>query len=760
MNRFLMTGKQESMRQKLEWALDAFSLCAVLQYCAYRFLQSTLFVFYYSQTYKLITMGLLLVFGGIRYLSLLAAKWKGKRTEERKKFLLRCAGAWGLALPFFYVGWKQDYKFLIFLPICCMCLYDMNPEKICRAFALAIGTLLASTLFCALAGTVQNITYSLEDGRAACSYGIINTTDFASYVVFLLLTAWCGSENHDWRHRLFFAVFTGGITCAVYWLTDSRTALYSGILLSFLMLWDCFESWILRKRRKLRFLVDGTNALAVFSFPLIGLIVVLLVAAYGHGLPSAVQINQALTHRLEIVWNPFQTYGIHPFGSAIESMHGFGGTIVHQFSGGYSYLDIAYAMIAICYGWVISAIIAVLWVRFVVKAISAGRNRIALSMIVLAFHAFSEARILDVNYNIFLLMPFCALPSIPKDERLVCDLRKRELPNLARVAVTGILALLFSILLPQILSWSRTFFSVMEWNRGRKAAGSLLVFIFLFALLYMLRNAILHFQKSKIQRLIVLPITLLFLIAGSLYSDHTIDSAIKNQSLRIEQEKQIIQKVQEAATLPVYSAEAEEIYQREIGGFAGHIFSSEELCRSPQGTLFTDQDVELFTGHWYTQISDWTGVYSFDPAVIEMMQETGYTWTPYYSGLRSCNLSDTARFNQQIYAAGKMIVQGPSQIITTEMETDQLRGTYQVSFTISLDDALKEGETLLLQVLGEKGESTISQAALSNNDFGEEKTCAYSITYQIKDTPKVSYSIVVPENVKIYVENISWQRIS
>ena len=46
-------------REKFEWCLDTYSLWAVLHYCIYRFLQSTMFVIYYSQTYKMITMGLL-----------------------------------------------------------------------------------------------------------------------------------------------------------------------------------------------------------------------------------------------------------------------------------------------------------------------------------------------------------------------------------------------------------------------------------------------------------------------------------------------------------------------------------------------------------------------------------------------------------------------------------------------------------------------------------------------------------------------------
>ena len=88
-------------RNKLAWILDALSLAAVLQYAAFRFLQSTMFVFYYSNIYKMITMGLLIVFGGIRYLYV--AWGKLKQSEDKKKYILSSMGAWLLALPFFYV---------------------------------------------------------------------------------------------------------------------------------------------------------------------------------------------------------------------------------------------------------------------------------------------------------------------------------------------------------------------------------------------------------------------------------------------------------------------------------------------------------------------------------------------------------------------------------------------------------------------------------------------------------------------------------
>ena len=121
-------------KKNIAGLLDLLSLLSVLQYCVYRFLQSTMFNFYYSQRYKLFTMGLMLVFGGVRYLYIIVRKLREKEKKEKTKFILKCGFAWLLALPFFYVGWVHDYKMLALLPICCMCLYDMEQSKILKFF--------------------------------------------------------------------------------------------------------------------------------------------------------------------------------------------------------------------------------------------------------------------------------------------------------------------------------------------------------------------------------------------------------------------------------------------------------------------------------------------------------------------------------------------------------------------------------------------------------------------------------------------------
>ena len=745
--------------ERFTWCLDALSLGAVLQYAAYRFLQSTMFSIYYPDMYKTITMGLLLLFGGIRWACIFIQKWKKKDSREQRKFLLFCSIAGLISLPFFYVGWIHDYKFLIFLPICCMCLYDMKAEKVFKAFAFTIGIMLAATVLCCLSGTVRNLVKTSENGTIIAAYGICNTTDFASYFTILLLAIWCGMRKREWYWGAIFALLAGVISYLVFRFTESRTVISCGVLIVLFSLWDVFNENILQRKAFLSRIGTGINRISLVAFPLIGIIVIFLTILFAQQNPLAVQIDGVLSGRLQDTLNPYQSYGIHPFGSLIESMHGRGGTLLsYAWSTGYGYIDVAYAMLAIRYGWVITAIVTGLWIWMTVRALKNGNSRIALAMAVLAFHAFSEARVWDINYNIFLIMPFCAL-HIPMAEKEALKTEK-EKGRWTKIILASVIAGFFLLLLPKVLSWLRTFFYSKGWNNGTEAVNSLFIclgiVIYLWLLWITFNKLIRNHNKTAI---LLLAIVLAFGTAGVLLVNNEINMQLSAQAEELDAEESIVQTIQEAATQPVYAAEASELYSRRFGNVTDHVFSTEELSRLHEGTIFTGKGVEAFgitaTGGLYTQISDSTGLYSYDPEVIDKLAKMGYQWTPYYSGEHQIRLSDVAIFNE---VENVEQLEGPVQVITSNAETDQYSGRYKVTFVLSGFLGSGDDPAATLEVLGDGGEKQILQEKLYTDDFDSEGRCVHTIDYVIGATPKVSYAISLPENVHLSVDEISWQK--
>lgn len=752
---------KQKEHHRLEMVLDALSLASVLFYAIYRFLQSTMFQFYYSNRYKMLTIILPIVFGGIRFLYLVLKKcWAAESHKEQSFFILRCILAFCLLIPFVLVGWMHDYKMLIYLPICCMCLYDMVPEKVCRVFFVTIGTCLVAVILCCLSGTVRNIV--VHDNGVYASYGIINTTDFASYFTFLLLTAWCSMRTRKWYTSVLFAVASGIITYIVYLYTGSRTALYTGALIVFLVQWDCLGEHVFCREKKLRRIRKCINWLSILAFPVVGALVIFLTARFAAQDTWALELEKLLSGRLKTVLQPFQMYGVKPFGSTIEKMYGFGGTILGKYwSAEYSYLDVGYAMLAIRCGWVITAIVMVLWMWMTAKALKNGKTRIAFALVVLAAHAFSEARILDVNFNIFLIMPFCAF----SQEKTVSEKAperkwQRLFPVLSGIAFFAAALLL----LPTALRWLRAYFYLKGWYDGIAAFTSFSFCSGLILVLLGLWKVLSLFQETKEGKILATLVGLLLLLTGGVLSvNATIEQGRAEQADRLQAEEQVIRKMQACATMPVYAAESEELYRRDGVRLPNHFFTLEELNRN-RGSFLTADTVEAFEvlpfGGRYTQISNYSGLYTFDTAVMESLSSIGYTWSIFYSGERHCNLDDLAVFNSMKMTDGQLVLTNAARVETKNMETDQMSGTYRVTFSFSGFAASSDGQAILLQVIGEGGDRIICQKTLSAADFNSEGRCDYTMTYQITATPQVTYAISVTEGVTATVNDIAWQRVS
>ena len=766
MTKAISGTRKEKKAFSMNAVLDTFSLAAVLQYIAYRFLQSTMFVIYFSNLYKIMTLAVLLVFGGARYTRLIIEKFKAKKTiEEKRKFIAYCAFAWCLALPFIYVGWKHDYKFLIFLPVCCMCLYDMEAEKILRAFAFAIGTLLAATVLCCLSGTVRNLVYIHEEsgGWVVGAYGIINTTDFASYFTFVLLAIWCGFYSRKTLNCISYAGLVFVLSGLVYLLTKSRTVLLCGIMISAFVLLQCFNENVLNKKQKYCKLKTLIFNLIKVIFPIIGVCILILVFCHGNHQHWATQINQLLSDRLEESWKAYQEYGVHLFGNSIESIHGNGATIIgNRWSTGIRYIDTAYVMVAIRYGIAVLGIIAGLWVWLTSRSLRCEKPQIALAMTVIAFHAFSEARFMDANYNIFLLMPFCAFGK-EKDEKLITlsDSKKRIMYFGRYIVFLGGVFLI----LPKALSWFRTFFYLKEWNDGTAAINSLFVCYAMVLLIWLLwKSMTLYSAKKKRMAILISAGVIIALIGTGININNTIDIGLQEQDERLGFEEEIIQQVKGAATQPVYAAEASELYERRFGGLSNHIFTTDELYRGGKGTIITDKKTEahriLRSGGMYTALSEWSGLYTYDPAVIETLEKEGYIWESFYTGKHVCNLADTALFNNAEYIDG-LVLNGPERIITSNCETDQFSARYKVSISMELKSCGEDDLVCVVEVLGEAGETIICQEELSQSDFDSDGKCMKTIDYSlIYSMPKVSYGITVQDGVTMIVDDISWQRVS
>ena len=119
-----------------------------------------------------------------------------------------------------------------------------------------------------------------------------------------------------------------------------------------------------------------------------------------------------------------------------------------------------------------------------------------------------------------------------------------------------------------------------------------------------------------------------------------------------------------------------------------------------------------------------------------------------------------ALFNEVNTINDSFVLKGPQQIKTTNMETDQITGTYEVCFKMSSLTTQKQGDILQILVLGEAGEMIIAEKTIFVDEFDKNGFCESVLTYQIGNIPKVFFSIIINENVEIVIDEISWKRIA
>ena len=744
---------------------DTLSLIVVMQYVAYRYLQSTVFPFVFTNLYKYITISSLAIIGGIRFCYIFRKEYLLWDTAKRFKEIVIFFLVAFLALPFLYVGWKHDYKVLVFYPLTALCFYNLDYRKVLRWFSWTIWILLTSTVICCLSGAIKNLTYG-ENGQLWGAYGIINTTDFAAYFTYLILIAWCKGNEKSIISRLCFFLVACTLSCIVFYLTDSRTGLLCGALTCIVVLLEPLYNNQINNKKRFVFIQKTTWGTTIFSFSFFAIVFFVLVIFYSWRVDSwqysfAWKVEHLLSGRLSTTLNVYNQYGIKLFGTTTPILHGNGGSVVHNWSSGYGYLDSAYAMLLIRYGVVIFLIIMVFWMWTTNKAIRNGKVRIALSMAIIAFHAVSEARFLDVNYNIFLVMPFCSFGITNEQAVRITDKCGNE--TKCRIVSAIIIGIGLWALLPRMFSILRTLYSINGWNSGINTYKALLVSILLVGIVvgfWKGISLILHHRSKRSIALLSLEIIMLTLML--FVGEREIQKGLAQRQEGILAEKETVELLQDVALQPVYVAEGSEFYQRSIGGFSEHVFSTDELYRS-KGTIITDSSTEalgiLNLGGMYTQISELSSIYSFDQGVIEALESKGYVVEPFYYTERVCNLEDLAYRNGLKTENGKIIISGHNNSIYDSLEWDQYSGTYEVRFSLELGEEISQEEICTVRVLGEAKERVIVETSITKDMFDEQGYCVMTLSYDTQDVPMVSFQVEAEDEVEILLEEIAWKRV-
>lgn len=752
-----------------EWA----ALFVVMCYIIYRYFLTTSYGTDTLLKYEKLAFIAVVAVGIVR---LVLGAWNDIRHTQTKKQVLSVFAKIGLVLLFavtcLIVVDKLHYGDIGFLPFVMLCLYGVDAKRMMRVFAVCISVLFVITVLSALSGLIPNYLY-LGGGRKGIlrgSYGICYPTDCASYFVFLLLAAWGSGRFRNWRYTALYTILALFMAYLVHTFIHGVNSTVCLLLISAVILYDSLNERVLVKHKNTRWITKLVDCLTIGAFPLFAASVYVLTWLYGKGNGIAVRINQLISNRLRFTWEAYEEYGLNAFGASTPQN---GGGII--FNDKYEFIDSSYGVILIRYGWIFSIIIAALWIFMTVKAVRTGNRRIALAMAVAAFHSIIEQRLTEIHYNILLVLPLCcfAVYNGKNEERKQSKKEGNRIKILTAWCVGAVMTVVFILIAPSLMSYAR---SLMYWHEemgnGKKGFVFWLSYIALFALfgyfLYKLIVAALEKKKLSVRAMSGAVTVVIFALIETILINSVISDAVYTYQDKIDSERKTVQLILDNAEEPVYAGQREEFYKRSFNGISNRIFSPEELGRLVRGSILLEHDNDAFqligSGARYIELSPYTGLFTYDDALIEALNNEGYRFHGYYSAERNVDFKRLSELNGlQFSETGALELHGSSASIHSGPCMDQISGRYAVTFSLKLisgDISDDNAEVCAVRVSELSDRKLRSEQVIYAKDLDENGHIDVTLNYNVGNTCNVEYPVLCRDGFEINVENISWRNIT
>ena len=320
--------------------------------------------------------------------------------KERKnislvKMILELLVFAGYIVTFIFTG----YQFLLFLAFITVGMTNMDYRKPMNIFIAVALLVLLIAIAGAMSGAIQNVVYSRGRGTRS-AMGIVYPTDFASYILFVCVAVY--AVYHKSAGILIWPLMALPLLAAVF-IANSRTTMITGGLLLVIVVFNALAEK-LKLYTKKWFSVPLTF-LEMIAFPLCAAAFFGIVYLYVKNNNIGFALNKLFSNRPKLTFESYKLYGIKPFGNIIELV-GFGRSVFNDAS--YNFVDSTYPLLLIRYGLVVFSIVMILWMYL--SAIVNRKNKawIGLLLALLAIHGISEHHLIELNYNIFLALPFAS----------------------------------------------------------------------------------------------------------------------------------------------------------------------------------------------------------------------------------------------------------------------------------------------------------------------------------------------------------------
>lgn len=279
--------------------------------------------------------------------------------------------------------------------------HGIDFKKIARVWLAISAAALAGTMVLALTGVIENLVYYRGVHRRM-AFGILYPTDFAAHV-FFLAAGWAWLRERRIALWEIAAIAGLGVFCLVF--CDARNSVICLFLLAAGLLYLKLRRREARKRGGAYEPLRPIQWLLTASAPVLAAGMILLSRFYDgeSGFMSA--LDRGLSGRLALGHQAFLLYPVRLFGQEVP-MVGLGGTTEPVAE--YFFLDSSYMNILFCFGLVVLLCVLGTMVLSALREKRAGAwERLGL-LAVVALQCMVEHHLLELGYNLFLLLPLAA----------------------------------------------------------------------------------------------------------------------------------------------------------------------------------------------------------------------------------------------------------------------------------------------------------------------------------------------------------------
>ncbi|MBR1892679.1 MAG: polysaccharide biosynthesis C-terminal domain-containing protein, partial [Lachnospiraceae bacterium] len=587
----------------------------------------------------------------------------------------------------------------------------MEYNKILKHWIYVVGAVILITFAAASIGAAENLVYYAGGRRLTLrgALGVCYPTDCAAWICFYMMILWVAFKKIPDIVMIAIA-FTGYGFVRVY--CDGKCSALCILLFIAVIAYRIFEDKIIEKRGVLKWVKKVTDLLVYISVPTGAAAMTILAYMYGKEKHIAVKIDDKIDKRVGLSWAAIKEYGFKPFGTNFD-MSGAGQSIVGDWNK-YNYLDSSYINILIRYGYILAIVLLVMWFFVIRKAIRLNDRRMLLVMAVIAVHSFEEQHFAEFLYNPMVAMFLCDFVKSDDKPYTMGDLRrlKGKIGYFAGAAATVVAA----VCLPKIFAIYRTVVDILEVkNSSLMTTIAFVMIVLLFAAVIMIVYGISCITEAFTKKrnigkahktvlisgiaLAVLPMFIgLFFISSSraVYAE------------RVESDKAAIDIIRQNKTHPVYVNDYPKAYMDTYKGlFSDSIWSEEDLARYHRATVLFDKnhDSSCFfnRGYMYAQISEYSGVYTNDDAVVAALEESGYHITGYYSSKKDIAVDEDGNIEDTMLLNGKYIVNAGIKLEKSDPEAVGKVGT--INFTAYSTDTVIASRDIMYSDFDENGEA-------------------------------------------------------